>query len=297
MSSRLSTAAALGATLVCAVGIGLLQAPLMGQLRNVKLRDDMSALPPARDVRVLAFGYRAAAADAVWASLLVEQGTRASEKRPFAAVTRYIDAIIELDPKHPSIYKFADSLIIYRTVGVADEADARMARAYLERGTKEFPYDHRIWLQYGQFLAFLGPSFLKDEAEVEQWRRDGAFAMARAVELGEDADRVLTVATLLGKAGETKAQIANLQRAYAMTDNPDTRQQILMKLQRLNASTGMSEVVEVVEQEWQRRFPFLSRGSTLLLGPQRDPALCAGPESWKDPRCPRDWTAATSFRR
>jgi hypothetical protein len=138
---------------------------------------------------------------------------------------------------------------------------------------------------------------LKDSAEIDAWRRDGAFAIAHAIDLGADADRSLTASTLLGRAGETKAAIAQLQRAYALTDNPDTRQQIVMKLRYLGASTDVTGIVDAVEDEWHTRFPHLSRGETLLLGPHRDPALCAGPESARDARCPDDWTAATSAAR
>ena len=86
------------------------------------------------------------------------------------------------------------------------------------------------------------------------------------------------------------------ERAYALTDNPETRNQILFKLRQLQARSVIDDVVRVVEHEWRSRYPFLSRSAALLVGPRRDPARCAGPHSHRDLECPEDWTAAIGTR-
>jgi hypothetical protein len=114
------------------------------------------------------------------------------------------------------------------------------------------------------------------------------------VELGADADRSLSASTLLSKAGEKKAAIKQLQRAYAITDNPDTRLQIILKLHKLQAAPEAEEVVQRVEHEWQTRYPFMSRTGSLLVGPHRPPATCAGPHSYGLTKCAADWETATT---
>lgn len=272
-----------------ALGIALVQPGLSRDLHAVKQRDDVFPLPPPAQLRTTTFGYHAASADVIWAWLIVDYGLHWQDKRPFPDAPRYIDSILALEPDFPLVYEFVDTILMFTPVGAGPE-EARLTRAYLERGTRERPYDGKIWLRYGQFIAFLAPSFLKDPAEIDRWRKEGAAAIATAVELGQDADRAITASTLLGKAGESAASIQHLQRAYALTDNPETRRQILYKLTSLQASTDAEQAVTAVEREWRTHLGFLSRGQALLLGPKRPPAACAGPASYDDARCPRDWT-------
>ena len=282
----------LTAAVLCGALVGIVQPRLAATVKGVRLTDDTTALPPPGQLRVMTLGYHAAAVDLLWTRLLVEHGVRTEEKRSFQGLPQYLDAIIELEPDHRPLYQFVDTLLIYRPGAVGTEADARTARAYLERGTRERPYDHEVWLHYGQFIAFLAPSYLSNPAEIERWRTDGALAIARAIELGSDADRSLSVSTLLGKAGESKANIRHLQNAYALTENPDTRLQIVLKLQQLQASVNVETAMGVIEHEWRSRYPFLSRSGSLLVGPYRSPALCAGPAAHQSKDCPPDWSAA-----
>jgi hypothetical protein len=279
--------------LACAVAIRVHQPSLAAKVSKVRLKDDTTAIPPPKELRAMTFGYRAAGADLLWASLLVEHGLHFQQKRPFPGMRAYFDGILELDPAHPMLYTFVDTLLVLAKPGeVGTEEDARAARAYLERGTRERPHDHDVWLHYGQYLAFLAPSFLKNPDEVERWRTEGAYAISHAVLLGADPDRTLAAATILSKAGEKQAAILQLQRAYALADDPETRLQILGKLRRLEATPDAEETVSRVEYEWKARFPFHSRSATLLMGPHRPAALCAGKRASDAPDCPSSWAEA-----
>lgn len=282
-------------SLAAAAGIGVVQPRLGRQSVDARLREDVFVLPPPEQLRAMTLGYRGAAADLIWAKLLVEQGLHWQDKRKFTDLPIYIDGIIALEPDHPTLYQFVDTLILFQPVAVTPE-DARIARRYLERGTKERPYDHEVWLHYGQYVAFLAPSYLTDKEEIEQWRADGAHAMMHAVELGADADRSLAASTILTGKGESKAAIEHLQKAYALTDDFETRRQIMGKLQRYNAgpNTASAEIaVSHVEHQWRSRYPFLSRSGALLIGPYRNAAACAGPDSYTLRECPREWSAVT----
>jgi hypothetical protein len=150
-----------------------------------------------------------------------------------------------------------------------------------------------VWLEYGQFTAFLGPGFLGDKTEErERWRRDGAEAILKAVELGAAADRAVSAATILSNAGELDATIAALGRAMAATQDPAARDEIQKKLDRLNAKAQgerWGRQIQAVESRWQKAFPFLTREMFLLIGPRLDSARCVGPDTEGAPECARDW--------
>ncbi len=290
-SELLAIALAIG----CAVGVGMVQPVLQRNNKKIRLGADTTSLPPPRQLKALALGYNAAGADLLWAKLLVEHGIHASSHREFEGVPRYVDGILELDRDHPMIYRYLDTMLVMAKPGVvATEADVRLTRRYFERGTADHPYDSDLWLTYGQFLAFLAPTFIVDSAEQDRWRRDGAFAILHAVDLGANAERSLSASSILSRAGESKAAIKQLQRAYALSDEPDTRQQISLKLQRLQASSESEDVITKVEQDWQTYTPFLTRGAALLVGPFRAPAACAGPASNAVAACAGDWSTATA---
>lgn len=274
------------------LGISSVQPQLAKSVLSVKQRDDAVLLPSPSQLRVMTLGHRAAVTDVLWAKLILEYGIHWQEKRKFPDVTRYLDGIIALEPDYPILYDFVDTILMYPGPAGATEEDARVARRYLERGTRERPYDAKVWLHYGQFIAFMAPSFLTDKNEIEQWRHDGAMALAHAVELGADAQRSLAASTILSKAGERKAAIAHLQRAYAMTDDLEMREQFLLKLHALQADAEAERAVTFVDFELRAHYPFVSRGIGLLIGPRIPPVACAGPASHARRGCARDWQEA-----
>lgn len=290
MPSR-STLIALLVSLASIAAIAFTQPGLATSVHKVKQRDDVFLLPSPNALRAATLGYKSAATDLLWAKLILEHGLHWQERRPFPDVTRYVDGIIALEPEFPTLYRFVDTMLVYNPTG-GTEDDARTARKYLEIGVKSRPYDPEVWMQYGQFTAFLAASFLKDPAEIDRWRVTGAHAIARAVELGASAERSLAVGAILDKAGERNATIAFLDRAYAMTEDPTMRQQYLLRLTKLRATSQSEESVSVFEREWRTRYGFMSRGETLLIGPHRSPAACAGPASYERRGCARDWTQA-----
>jgi len=289
MSGRPSPWSAAAVLVLGAIGIGVVQPAMAESTRKVRQGDDAFMLPPPAQLRAMTLGHHAAAADLVWAKLILEYGLHWQEKRPFPDATRYIDGVIALEPDYPPLYEFVDTILVYPPPPGGTEEDARTARRYLERGTKERPYDPAAWLRYGQFIAFLAPSFLKDEKEIERWRVDGANAIAHAVELGSDAQRSLAATSILDRAGERSAVIAHLERSYAMTDDPDLREQYLLRLAKLKGAAEAEKAIGAVDREWHTRYQFLTRGAALLIGPPRSPTECAGPGSFDRRGCARDW--------
>jgi hypothetical protein len=290
---------ALGLVAVSALGVARIQPKVAGAAYAVKETADVYVLPPPNDLKRVVFGYDAAAVDLLWAKLLVEYGTHWHAHVGFHP-DPYLDAIAYLEPTYKPLYRFADTLLCYRPLR-GTEADARKARGLLERGTHERPWDLEVWLEYGQFLTFLAPTFLTDatDAEKDAWRQDGARAIMRAVELGADARLGVSAATVLQRTGGARdAIIEQLKRLYAIKRDEPEGEEILRKLQRLSAEAYADDerrVLDLLDQTWRSDWPLLTKTGLLLVGPFPDPLRCAGLPALDDAACAHDWDRALSL--
>jgi hypothetical protein len=284
------------ALLLCAAlfGVARTQPWLARTTHAIREGEDVYPFLPPAQLHAATLGWDAACVDLLWSKLLVEYGTHWAEHRDFTDVPYYVDAILEIEPAYAPVYEYVDTMLAYRPLQ-GTEADVRKARAYLERGTRERPQDSTLWLKYGEFLAYLAPSFLHDDAEREAWRRDGAAAVGHAVELGADADRAISAAALLTRAGQTDAAVHSLERAYALTEHPAmaaAHEAIGRKLEALHASQYLdaaAAAIRAIDARRQRELPFLTREQYLLLGPLVDTTACAGVAASHRPDCNRDW--------
>ena len=163
-----------------------------------------------------------------------------------------------------------------------------MARRYLERGTRERPYDGKLWIHAGQFIAFIGPLFIKEEQESERWRVDGAKMIAHGVELGGDTYRSLAATTILGtpESGRRRSTISSAHTRWPTT--PTIVRSSSRKLQALQVDTDAEQAITAVDRELSS-YRFLKRSTGLLIGPRRSPAPCAGPGSYERHGCAPDW--------
>ncbi|MFT3770806.1 MAG: hypothetical protein QM820_35740 [Minicystis sp.] len=290
----------LGLVLLAALAVALVRGRIFDQNRRIKETSDLYVLPPAREVAVMSLGYRAALADLLWAHLLVSQGLHTMEKRRFENIILLLDAINELDPTFRDPYRMADALITFNA-NVTPVEDARAARAIMERGLKNRPLDAELWLVSGEFVAFLAPnSYLKDPAEAEQWRVDGARMLARAAELsGNDSNiawQALGGARYLGRAGARDAEIRFLQRTLVVTDDEELKEKVRARLEHLLGDQRAAEQAELFRRlergVWDARHhdvPFVTRMRYMVLGPPRDPARCAGTAGARAADCAESW--------
>ncbi len=281
-----------------AAGVAAIQPRLARTVHEAKESYDLVVFPPPAQLHAAVLGWDAAFVDMLWAKLLVEYGTHFSEHRDFIEIPRYVDAILELDPTFESMYKYVDTMLAYRPMQ-GTESDVRLARTYLERGTRELPQDSRMWLRYGQFIAFIAPSFLKDAHEIQVWRTEGAEALEHAVELGAEPDQALVATSMLSRAGATREAIAYLEKAYAFSEHPAMREiheEIGKRLAALSATSrrdAADATERAIEARWARELPGVSRDQYLLLGPVADTARCAGTSGADDALCVRSWDTLT----
>jgi hypothetical protein len=287
--------------LAAVAGVAATQPRLATTVHEVKERDDIVAFPPPDQLRMAVLGWDAAAVDLLWSSLLVAYGTHFSERREFNEIPRYVDAILGLEPDYAALYKYVDTMLAYRPLQ-GTRADVILARKYLERGTQERPQDANVWLRYGQFIAFVAPSFLTDDSERAEWRKAGALAMEHAVELGADADEAIAASSMLSRAGEVREAIRYLENAYAFTEHPamhDIHEAIGRRLAALETTAqrdAADRVQKAVDARWAQDLPTVSRDAFLLLGPVTDPARCAGLAAVGTTACARSWDEATAER-
>ncbi len=262
---------------------------------------DSYDLPPNRVLPEVSLGYRSALADLIWAHVLVTQGLRMEAHRPFDYVVQYMDAISTLDPGFRDPYRLADTLIAYQSNDPNKVENVRQARRVMEFGLKQFPLDTELWLDYGQFLAYVAPSVITDPKEQVQWRADGAKALAHVVELGaaDPAALFKSVAAVrfMIDHGENEAAIRMLEKAYAVTDDPDTREQIELKLKRLLGTRAESQrllLTRKFDELWRNDLPFVSHTEMSALGPPVNVWMCAGlgsPDPAVTRPCDRDWNS------
>lgn len=281
----------------CITGIATTQTDLALRVAKVKLREDVYALPPPEAVAPMSLGWRSAGADLLWVKLLLEYGTHWSKRMYFRDGALFADDIIALDPKHRTLYQFIDTILVYQPTDTRHSTstveDVRAARRFLERGIREFPYDGNMWLRYGQFIAFTAPGFIQDEKEVDQWRVDGSKALTRAAELGVSVDKTMAAPALLNKAGETRAAVSHLQRAYALTEDEREREKIRARLEALQQAVVVEDagrMLKRVDTGWRRSMPFASRDAFLLMSPNPVVPACAGRDRANDPNCLFTWS-------
>lgn len=284
---------------VAAMGlIALQRGPLASAYGGTKAARDVYALAPPDQVVVGSLGYRAAVADLIFAHVVVSAGLHLQEKRLFEFAAQYIETINALDPKFRDGYRFADAIITLQTVPVPREMYYQ-ARAILERGTRELPYDQELWSAAGQFLAYLAPAALASDAERETWRQEGARFLARACELIGSNENVpyqcFTAATLFSQGGNLAASRAFLEKMRLVVDDPALRALIDQKLTKVAGDEARQATLERArrfERLWQEDLPFVPRTAMAALGPRFDPFACArgAATSKPAPHC------ATSFR-
>jgi tetratricopeptide (TPR) repeat protein len=295
-----STVVASAALFVGIVLVGWARPWLFEAEERVKARSSVYSLPAPAVLARLSLGYRAALADYLWAHVLVTQGLRMGERRPFPEMGDYIDAINHLEPRFREPYRLADSLMSFQAKDPDRQATVIRARGILERGLRSFPLDAELWINYGQFLAYIAPGSLEDISTRATWREEGAQALVQASSLGGHdevtAYRTISAATILSRSGERDAAIRFLERAFTLTEDEDLKQDLLRRLKPLWEGKNRSRDVVLsqrFDQLWRKDCPFVSRAMLSVIGPPFTVWQCAGSDNLKsnDRRCDSSWSA------
>lgn len=271
------------------------RASLSGPFGKVRTENDVYALPSPDQTVVMSLGYRAALADVIYAHVLVSYGLHFQEKRLFSTVGDYLETVNRLDPKFVTPYLFADTLLVLQPKTPPVE-HYRQARKILLKGTRELPFEPRLWTSAGQYLAYLAPPQLPDKKEREAFRREGARLLTRACELQSLDDNLpfhcIVAASILNKQGRHEANMRFLQRFLAVNDDPEVRAQAIGYLRRAIQAHGQ-ELVEVHAQRfkeaWRAELAFVPPDTALVVGPGFDPVDCVLPVRNRAKSCASSW--------
>lgn len=279
-----------------AVTVGVAQSHTRTAHAKLRVEDDTYPLPPAEQVKLATLGYHAAAADFIYAHVLVSYGLHFEEKRRFEYVGRYLNTIASLDPTFVQTYLYADTLITLQPKPPRDE-DYDEARALLLRGTRELPTNQRVWLAAGQFIGYLAPPRFEDKAKRKAWELEGAQLLAQACELASD-DRslpyhCLAAATTLNKTGQREALITMLSRTLAVNDDPGVRETALNTLRTWVSQQEQEKAqrrIAAFERVRSEKYSFLTLDGALTWGSPWSPScVTAQPAEVMDPACTTSW--------
>ena len=262
--------------------IGNERARLAESFKQVRSKSDAYLLPQPGQTYIASLGYRSALADLIFGHVLVSYGLHFQDQHLFEFVGEYLDVVNRLDPKFRDPYRFADTLLTMQPVE-PPVGSYRKAREILERGTRELPNDQELWSTTGQFLAYLAPKHLPDEAERQSYREAGARALMRACDLVGSNDAIpyhcITAANLLNQQGDREAVRRFLERVMTVTDDPKIQQLASGYLKRVMGDKAQEQVKarqDAFKQKWQQDLPFAPRIEIDALGPPFDAATCAG---------------------
>jgi tetratricopeptide (TPR) repeat protein len=283
--------------LVLAFGIDRLRERTTARLSKVKETIDVYSLPSPAYVERASLGYRDAVASILWAAVLYDYGDHVLHNRGFLYSTQYVKTIVHLDPSFTPAYKFLGTFLTMQAAA-PDRAQLDEARRIFTNATVERPNDPDVWAAYATFMMFEGAQFLPKGDEKNEWRKQGALAAQRAVELGFMSDNLaLSGVTYLEAGGLRDLAIAQLERNYALAPNDAAREQIAAKLQRMQASSTIEKLNAGISRflrSWRDDASFAPEGLFVQVGPRRDVFACTG-KVGDDPRCAPGW-AGTGAR-
>jgi tetratricopeptide (TPR) repeat protein len=275
--------------------IAELRAGLAERYHQVRVKNDLYALPAPEQLIVASLGYRSAVADVLYAYTLVWYGTHLQERRRFEYVGNYLDAITTLDSNFRAPFLYADTLVTMQAEPARRE-DYEKARELLERGMRAFPHDAELWVNAGQFMAYLAVPYLEDENLKQKWRLDGARVLAKSCEFVSNNENIpyhcITAAALLSKAGEREATLRFLERVLAVNDDDELRKYAMAYYEQIQAEQDQQRLKareQRFREAWAADLRFVTKDMLLLLGPHFDPARCAGLAAAGGNECATTW--------
>jgi tetratricopeptide (TPR) repeat protein len=287
-ATRLITVSELVTAFWLALGVVLVaftRSSLTSRFEQAKESSDLFVLPSPERTVVMSMGYRSALADLIFAHILVSSGIHLQERRRYDAAAGYLRIVNELDPKFASPYRYADTILTVQSVK-SRLVDYESARAILERGMRELPYDEDLWLTSGQFLAYIAPpqiAALAGDEVAKQWRVEGAKRLARSCELVGNNEAVphhcVTAARLFSQTGEREALMQFVERVMAVTDDPTVHEQALATLARAIGEEQKAEMKQRrarLDSIRENDLPFVSKDRYLLIGPKTNGYACFG---------------------
>jgi hypothetical protein len=222
--------------------------------------EDRYYLPQPEWLGLFCLGYREAGADLIWMRLVVYYGEEIFQRGHEAHVYEYAEAVLALDPDAVGIYRWIGTFGVYRADGASAE-EVERAVAIMERGAARFPNDGVLAWRTGATLAFELPPLYGDRPELARRSRERAAPyLVRAAQLGAAPPYALfSNASLLTRIGRSEEAATHLEEMYAVTDDPERRDQIAAYIEHLRSESFATAFVEEngrFEDDWARQMPY-----------------------------------------
>ena len=223
-------------------------------------------LPEPGTLRALSLGHHEMMADLIWVRALSYFAVHFSLDRDYRWLDRYIETVIELDSDFRLIYEWAGVATIYGGQRIDNEAVSASSR-FLQMGLDRYPDDWRLNFMLGcNYRYELRPSSAEER---EEWRRIGAFHLARA---GQSPDApawlALTAGGIYERLGDRQASIALDRHAFLVAQGTASATnladlsarehvpRVVGRVQRSLIASGVSLRRALDERDWWNTLQF-----------------------------------------
>jgi tetratricopeptide (TPR) repeat protein len=199
-------------------------------------------LPPTSVLRAASLGYNEALADLVWVKTILYFGERMQTTRQYSHLTRYLDAVIALDPHFRKVYLWAGAVTMYNFNRITNETVKQSIR-YLEKGHEMFPKDWEI-------LFALASNYLRElraesPEQAARYRRIGADYLWKAANIGKGPPYLHSLAAKVwSEQGRWEVAYTRLKKVFASTNDPRVRKSVRQRMAEL-LLTGSDQVLAV----------------------------------------------------
>jgi hypothetical protein len=262
-----------------------LQATALAERTSWPDADEFVILPPARTAPFLYAGYNEVGADINWARGLVYYGSAVLGESDLRYLERFIDTVLELDPKFKRVYFWASAAVTFRSTKAerdgtqfiaATDEEFRLSAKYLRRGIEEFPDEYQYYLTLALRLWWdIEP---KDAAERRANRLEAAQLLDHAITLpSAPPGASTTVANLWSELGEFEHAKRALRQQLMTTDNKEAQAKILERFRGLFPADRESELLERAKNDFEaaraKALPWAHADLFVLIGPEPDPVI------------------------
>jgi hypothetical protein len=244
-----------------------------GAARSQTAPDEVLMMPRADALRAMSLGYRELAADLVYMRAVIYFGTEVAGHGGMKWLDRYLDTIVQLDPRWKTPYRWAGVATMYNGMPITRDR-VELSNHFLRMGVDQFPSDWELPFMLGCNLLFeMHP---RDAQEKARFTEEGATWIRRASLVGGGPSwAALLAATILRKEGREDAAVRHLEQVYYATSDERTREDVKNRLIGLKSQIDFARETAdraAFEKAWQSDLPYVSSDLYAIIGPRPDPA-------------------------
>jgi hypothetical protein len=234
---------------------------------------EASYLPPVSVLKIASLGYPNFVADLVYMRGFAYFINHLFMDRRYAWLDDYVHTVVALDPKMPTLYRWASQNVkLGQYIGVKE---VEKSNYYAELGIDAFPDDWRLYMDIGfNYFYELMPKAdnLKDEKMYLDKAREYFSVAASLPGNGLDPN---FVTHLFLENNDTEMALFHAYSAY-MDASDEVRSELLNRIQKYESKEVLDKIRKR-DEAWKRDFPFLTLVFFEFLGERQSAKV---PLSW-----------------